>query len=319
MNKRDVANYSFHLEDNIFALHDALRNGSYRHDRYQSFYVHDPKRRHISKASVRDRIVHQALVQVIEPLFERRFIHDSYASRVGKGTHAAVERLEQFLRQATSNYHRPVFALKCDIRKFFDSIRHDVLLSLIEKTIIDERLRNLIREIVGSYAYNKEGTRGLPLGNVSSQLFANIYLDQLDHFIKDRLRMRWYLRFCDDFIILHWDRTKLAQVLDKVGEFLLIKLDLNLHPNKVVVRKLSEGVDFVGQVSLPHHRILRPKTIRRLFRKTEKRAQEYRQEEISEDAFRSSMQSSLGIFMHGSNQKKRRLLRESIARNLGIV
>lgn len=267
MHKRDVLEFSSRLEDNLSELHQELADGTYRHDPYERFYVDDPKRRHISKASVRDRVVHQAVVNAIEPRIERSLIFDTYASRREKGTHAAIDRLDAFLRQASSNGTRRVFALKCDVRKYFDSIRHDILLATLRRYVADERLLRLLELIIRSHASDETATRGLPLGNVTSQLFANLYLSGFDHWIKERLKTRRYLRFCDDFVLLDPDRAVLESATVAIRTYLANRLDLQLHPNKVSIRTYVQGVDFVGWVLRPHARTLRGKTYRRLLRR----------------------------------------------------
>lgn len=248
MRKRDALAFWARLEDNLFSLCEQLRAGEYRHDSYEHFYIHDLKRRYISAATVKDRIIHQAVTQVIEPLFERSFIFDSYAGRKGKGVHAAVCRLEKFFCEATKNYHQAAYALKCDVRKFYDSVRHDVLMDAILKNMRDERLSRLFRLIIKSYSALETSSCGLPLGNVASQLFTNIYLNDFDHFVKEKLRMRWYIRFCDDFVIVHREREVLEEIVPKLQKYLLEQRALKLHPNKVQIRKISHGIDFIGCV-----------------------------------------------------------------------
>lgn len=304
------------LEDNIFLLHETLLNKTYRHGYYEHFFVNDPKRRYISKAMVRDRVVHQAVVQVIERVFESIFIFDSYSSRKNKGTHAAVLRLEKFFRQATANYHFAVYALKCDIRRFFDSVQHDTLFDVIKQKISDGNFIWLIQEILQSYCANGKHGRGLPLGNATSQLFANIYLNGLDHFVKEKLGMRWYIRFCDDFIILHRNPILLKDILLQIQRYLFQKRGLELHPKKVSIRKLSYGVDFVGQVLRPYYRTLRLKTKKRIFCATRRHIESYQIGEISDESFRQSMQSYAGLLKHGDNYALRRRLRETIWRQI---
>lgn len=220
----------------MFSLRDDLAGGTYCHDHYEHFYVHDPKRRYISEATVRDRVIHQAIVQIIEPLIEKSFIFDSYSSRTGKGTHAAVDRLEQFLRKATKNYRHSTYVLKCDIRKFFDSIRHDILMSLLRKKIPDARFCHLVQMVVDSYASDSNGTIGLPLGNSTSQSFANLYLTSFDHFVKEQLHVPLYLRFCDDFLIVARTRSILEEILPQVRDFLFKERALELHSHILSTR-----------------------------------------------------------------------------------
>ncbi len=269
--KPDVQDFERHLEQNLFRLHDALRHQTYRHSPYASFSISDPKLRRIHKATVSDRIVHRALSRMLMPIFNPRFIHDSYACRPGKGTHAAVLRLERFARTVSKNFTRPCIALKCDVRKFFDSIDHTILLDLIRKTVSDPQALWLIGIVVESFTVESSQEReresrphGLPLGNLTSQLFANIYLNELDQFVKHTLRMKCYLRYCDDFVILHNNRNMLEQLIEPLRRFLDERLCLTLHPKKTIIRKLTHGIDFLGYVTLPNYRVLRTSTKRRM-------------------------------------------------------
>ena len=253
------------LEDNIFALHDELASRSYRHSPYEEFTVHDPKQRTIHKAQVKDRVVHQAIVNVIEPLFDARFIHDSYSCRVGKGTHVAVRRLRGFFRQASKNNTRTVYAVKCDVRKFFASVNHEALLRLLARRIVDEKVMSLLRTIIGSFSVTPG--IGIPLGNLTSQLFANVYLHELDWYVKHALRVRHYVRYCDDFVMLAASRSEGFALVEQVNAFLGEHLHVELHPNKVHVRTRSQGVDFLGYVLLPHAIVLRPSTMKRMLKR----------------------------------------------------
>ncbi len=277
--KPDVQQFEFNLEDELFQLHERLRLKIYTPDPYQVFYITDPKLRRIHKASVRDRVLFQAVFRVLYPIFNVSFIFDSYASREGKGTHAGVNRLEQFLTKASANHREKVWALKCDVRKFFDSIDHVILFSLIQKKINDSDALRLIRIIINSFhipespAYQVKRPsdlvcgKGLPLGNVTSQLFANIYLHELDFYIKQRLNVKFYLRYCDDFVIIANSQEQLESYLLTLRAFLGNYLQLALHPNKIEIRSYGQGIDFLGYVLRPYHRTLRTRTKQRIFRR----------------------------------------------------
>ena len=251
------------IEDHLFKLHDELKNKTYRHSAYTTFYVNDPKLRQINKASVRDRVLNHAIFRALYPLFDQHFIYDSYSCRIGKGSHRAVNRLQSFLNKISDNNSRVTYALKCDVRKFFDSIDQIVLLRLIQTHVQDENALWLIGQIISSFG-KLPGT-GLPLGNVTSQLFANIYLNELDQFIKHKVKATYCLRYCDDFIILGNDRGNLWTDAEAINMFLKSILKLELHPNKIIIRKYRQGVDFLGYVVLPYHSMLRAKTKRRIF------------------------------------------------------
>ncbi|MCX6712227.1 MAG: reverse transcriptase domain-containing protein [Candidatus Vogelbacteria bacterium] len=260
--RQDVRLFGFNLEDNLFALHGELKNGTYQPSAYTSFYIQDPKLRNIHKAVVRDRVVHQAIFRLIYHIFDRHFIFDSYSCRFNKGIHRGVDRLEKFIRQASQNHSRMVYVLKCDVKKFFDSIDQEILSDLIKEKIKDGRTISLVQRIIISF--EKEKGKGLPLGNVTSQLFANIYLNGLDQFIKHNLKQKYYVRYCDDFIIVGNKLEDFNNLIEPINRFLNNQLKLFLHPNKIEIRKVTQGIDFLGYVILPHYRVLRTKTKRRV-------------------------------------------------------
>ena len=257
--------FEWDLEDNIFRLHKELKSKTYRHGYYTSFYITDPKLRHIHKADVKDRIVHHAVYRVLYPIFDPTFIYDSYFCRVIKGTHRAVKRLNDFSLKVSKNYTAPCFTLKCDIRKFFFSVDHEILFSLISRKVKDEEGLDLVGEIIGSF--NADTGKGIPIGNLTSQLFANVYLHELDKFVKQDLKVKYYIRYCDDFVILSEDVAYLESVCRKIEQFLQETLKLAFHEDKIMIRKLSQGIDFLGYVALPHHTVLRTKTKKRMLKR----------------------------------------------------
>lgn len=296
-NKKDVQVFERHLEDNLFALYRALKNKSYKHGGYFEFYVNDPKRRHIHKAYVADRIVHHLLYKYLYEVFDKIFIFDSYSCRLDKGTHRVVKRLEQFTGIVSKNYTYDCWALKLDIKKFFESINHDILKTLISQKVQDENILWLIDQTVDSFQVGVEPLNGIPLGNLTSQIFANIYLNELDQFIKHKLKIRYYLRYADDFIILDQNRARLYRCIDTLIQFLDDRLKLKLHPNKITIRKLSWGIDFCGYVVLPHHILPRTKTKRRIFKKI-----------IKSEVSNQALQSYLGYFSHANSYRARQEL-----------
>lgn len=262
--KPDVQEFEFNLEENILQLHQELRNETYQHSPYTAFYVTDPKLRHIHKACIKDRILHHAIFRVLYPIFDKVFIFDSYSCRLDKGTHRAVRRLKKFAKALSRNNHRNVFFLKCDVRKFFDSVDHEALIELVQRKIKDEWAKWLIKKIVDSF--EKTPGVGLPIGNVTSQLFANIYLNELDRYVKHGLRAKYYIRYCDDFVILGRKLTDLWEQVKSIGQFLSTELKLKLHPGKIIIRKYSQGIDFLGYVIRPCCITLRTKTKRRIIK-----------------------------------------------------
>ena len=297
-----MAKFEFDLERNIFKLHRDLKDHTYRHGTYFGFYIQDPKVRHIHKATVRDRIVHHAVFRILNFLFEPTFIPTSFSCRIGKGNHKGVYALENMARKVSKNYTGPCYALKCDIKKFFDSVDHGILLEQLDKRIQDEDTMWLLWEIVGSFSTS--GTLfekcGLPIGNLTSQLFANVYMNEFDQFVKHELKVRHYARYTDDFVILSETDREFNDLLEKITNFLHDKLHLSLHPHKVDIRKLHQGIDFLGYVVFPYHKLPRAKTRRRVVRKLKQRAEEYRAEKIEEVTLNSALQSYIGLLSHAN-------------------
>jgi len=287
-NKRDVLQFEWHLEENIFQLHRELKNKIYQHGPYTSFYINDPKQRHIYKASVRDRVLHHAVFSVMNPLFEETFIPTSFSCRVNYGTHKGIEFLERMMRATMQNGTRDCFVLKCDIQKFFDSVDHKTLIEIISRRIKDQNVIKLLKSVVESYAagadtrerererVNLVPREGIPIGNLTSQLFANIYMNEFDQFMKCGLHIKHYVRYTDDFAIVSSDRVYLKSLIKPMSKFLDDYLSLNLHPKKIFIRKLNQGIDFLGYIIFPKHRLLRTKTKRRMLAKFTEKIVAYR-------------------------------------------
>ena len=292
--RKDVQVFEWKLEEHIFQLHRELADGSYQHGHYSAFHICDPKQRLIHKATVRDRIVHHAVFAALNSIFEPTFIAHSFSCRRGKGTHRGVDALETMLRKVSKNHTKPCFTLKCDIHRFFASVDHAVLLRMLGERIRDDRVMELLEEIIRSFSDGK----GIPIGNLTSQLFANVYMNALDQFIKHELRLKHYVRYTDDFIILAASVDALHDVLPSVQLFLSEKLHLELHPHKVSIRKYRQGIDFLGYVLLPHYRALRTKTKRRILRKLHAKAQASGYDPSQEQSLNQSLQSYLGVLSH---------------------
>jgi len=299
--KADVQEFEFSLEKNLFSLHRDLITKRYAHGAYTGFYIRDPKVRHIHKATVRDRVLHHAIFRVLYPIFEETFITNSFACRIGKGTHKGVLAAEAMLRKESRNYTIPCFALKCDVRKFFDSIDPEVLLSVLKKRIADPDTMWLLQQIVWSFTGGWKtllDRLGVPIGNLTSQLFANVYMNEFDQFAKQKLKIKHYARYTDDFVVISTDKKYLEGLIDPIQKFLNDKLKLSLHPKKVSIRSCGKGVDFLGYVILPHHRLMRGKTKHRIFRKLKYRVMQYREGVITEHSLSQSLQSYLGALSH---------------------
>jgi len=302
-NKLDVMDFELNLEENIFDLYRNLKNGTYKHGPYKGFWIHDPKLRRIHKATVRDRVLHHAIFNVLNPIFEPTFIPNSFSCRIGKGTHKGMKKVAEMLRIVSQNNTRQCYALKCDIRKFFDSIDHDILIKIISKRIKDGKVMILMREIIESYVASRPNLferRGVPIGNLTSQIFANIYMNEFDQFAKQALKIKSYARYTDDFIVVSTDKVYLENLIVKIQEFLRIKLYLELHPKKVTITKHIRGVDFLGYVILPKHIKLRTKTKRKIPKKIQQMVERYKQGKITELTLYSSLQSYLGVLSHAN-------------------
>lgn len=272
--KRDVQLFALEVEDQLFDLQRSVACGEYMHGEYASFFVHDPKKRHIHKATVRDRVLHQAIFRVLMPLFEPSFVFDSFSSRLDKGTHRAVARLRQLAWTLSRNNTRTVWALQGDIRKYFDSIDHAILIALLQKKIVDPDMLDTIQRVIASF--ESSPGKGLPLGNVTSQLFSNVYLNPFDQWMQRAHAEMKYLRYADDFVVLSCDKQKLVDLISSIEAFLRIHLELCLHPNKIQLRAWHQGIDFLGYVSFPRHQILRTKTKHRMVKRISmKNAQSY--------------------------------------------
>lgn len=327
--KRKICAFTFSLEENLFALRWELSQGLYVPRPYTYFMLHDPKTRSIAAPDFRDRVVQHALVNVIQPLFERQFIYDSYACRMNKGTHFAAKRLKKFLMAARSVHgkHTPLYVLQCDIRKFFQSMSWDILLAMIGKTIVCQKTFLLINTIITTHhsiatlqtsgspqlslfafptnlpetSISVEHRTGLPIGNLTSQLFANIYLNELDHFVKDRLRVRWYARYMDDFLIIHSDRIYLKELRDQVTSFLKDELRLSLHPKKLTIKNVSTGVPFVGYRIFYDHVLVRSNTLRRIERNYRSKVKQVKRKTLSSQKLAQTKASIIGHFKHANS------------------
>lgn len=287
--KKDVQGFSLHLMDNILALNRDLLQKNYKHGKYKRFRIYDPKPRDIHKAPVRDRLLHHAIHRKLYPLFDSKFIFDSYSCRNSKGIHGAINRLKKFASKASKNNTTTCWVLQCDIKKFFANIDHQLLIEILKKSISDKNLIWLLTEIIESFS-TSQGV-GVPLGNLTSQLLVNIYMNEFDQFVKHRLKVGRYIRFADDFVILSEDRKYLENLILQIDEFLQNKLHLSLHSNKVVIKTLASGVDFLGWVSFMNHRILRTKTKRRMLVK------------LIDNGSKETLYSYLGLLSHGNTKK----------------
>ena len=293
--KEDVLEFKSNLIHNILALHHDLKEKKYVHAGYLAFKISDPKPRDIHKATARDRLLHHAIYRVLYPYFDKKFIHDSYSCRLNKGTHKAMNRFRDFARVVSKNHTRTCWVLKCDIRKFFASIDQQILYEILEKYIQDPDTLWLLNQVISSFS-SPQGDAlrrvGLPLGNLTSQLLVNVYMNEFDQYVKHQLKQKHYIRYADDFVILSQSKTELEQLLRYIVVFLREKLQLQLHPNKVSITTFASGIDFLGWVHFSDRRVLRTSTKRRMLKRVRG---------LEEDS--ATVQSYLGLLKHGNTQK----------------
>lgn len=315
--RSNVLVFEERLGANIALLHTMLKNKTYRHGNYRQFHIYDPKHRIISAAPFADRIVHHAICNIIEPIFDRTFIYDSFACRKEKGTHKNTKRLQQFLQNQKLRY-----ALKCDIAKYFPSINHKILLTILENAISDKDTLWLLKEIIGSHESGDEfehlfpedshfrmsKPRGIPVGNLTSQLFANIYLNAFDHFVKEKLGVKYYLRYVDDFLILGESKQYLHSLIPPIKKFLYEHRHLTMHPKKIRVFPTRVGVDFTGYIVFKDFMLLRAKNVRRFRKRLHKFKRLLRENKISEKKVQTSITCWLAHAQHADTYRLRKAI-----------
>jgi RNA-directed DNA polymerase len=297
-----AARFEYRLEDNLTILQQELLDKTYQPGEYESFYIHEPKHRLISAAPFRNRVAHHALCNIIEPIFERSFIYDSYANRVGKGTHRALDRCQEFAR-------RFPYVLTCDVKQFFPAIDHAILRQILARRVNCPDTLWLIDQILASgqgvlseeyemvYFPGDDGDagrclainrpRGLPIGNLTSQFWANCYLNPLDHFIKRQLRCQGYVRYVDDMLLFADDKATLGQWREAVIDY-LAGLRLTLHVNKAQARPVTEGIPFLGFVVYPQRRRVKGRKVVHFRRRFRRRLVEYQAGQISMEQLTAS-------------------------------
>lgn len=270
-----VKEFESNLDDELTKLKTELETQTYKPKPMKKFVIRDPKTRTIHASAFRDRVVHHAICNIIEPIFEKVFIYDTYANRKSKGTHAGLKRFDEFKRKVTQNgklvrsakdNNMTVgYALKADIKRYFDTVNHAVLMKILRKKIRDEEVLQLIKIILNNHDTKVLG-KGMPLGNLTSQFFANVYLSELDYFVKHKLKTKYYIRYVDDFVILHRSKEKLLLYKWLINNFLK-SLKLELHPEKSKVIPLHKGVNLLGFRVFYHYKLPRKSNIRKFERK----------------------------------------------------
>lgn len=306
----DACRFNFHLEGELLGLKREMEEGRYCPARYRYFMIQDPKERVISVAPFRDRVAHHALVRVIEPVFERTFIHDSYATRKGKGSHAAVRCAQVYLK-------RNEYFLKMDVEKYFESIDHGILLALLERKIKDERVLGLAVAIVRNSAESRgvQAEKGLPIGNLTSQFFANVYLDALDHFVKEEMRVKCYLRYMDDMVIFSDSREELKRCLGRVRDYLEASLRLRIKEKATLINSRLHGLSFLGFRVFPNLLRVRAENVRRIKKRLDRRVFEFNQGDMETERLIESVRST---FAHLGFADSLRLRNRVLVQRAGV-
>lgn len=309
--KAGTALFEYNLENNIFTIIDLLKSKTWQPGVYTDFYIHDPKKRMISAAPYFDRVVHHALINVIGPVLSRSFIYDTYACIKDKGTHKAVSRYREFQKKFP-------YVLKCDIQKYFQNIDHEILYIKIENKIKCRDTLWLVRTVIDSRCTKGETIyfpgdelftpvnrkKGIPIGNLTSQFFANLYLNDFDHYIKEEIKAGGYIRYCDDFVIFGESKQWLNTVKADIREY-LATLRLRMHKNKSRVYTISDGVDFLGYRIFPEYMLVRKRIVKQYRKKLKKMAEDYSKGEIALADVTCSIQSWIGHVRHADSYRIR--------------
>jgi hypothetical protein len=340
---QNALKFEVDYEANLFQLKAEIENGSYSPGRSIAFIVNKPVKREIFAADFRDRVVHHWLINKLNPLFENLFIQDSYACRVGKGTHYGVKRADSFIKACSENYTKDCYILKLDIQGFFMHINRKLLYSMLEQFIhknYNQTDKSLLLEITRKIIFNNptqnciiKGNKkdwdglpknkslfhspsdcGLPIGNLTSQVFANFYMHQFDAFVTKELGIKHYGRYVDDFVIVHPDKDYLKSLIPQLSNFLLSNLQLTLHPKKIYLQHYSKGVKFLGTVIKPNRIYIANRTKGNFYNAIEKQnkiIQDHKPTKEDKAAFLSSMNSYLGIMKHykSYNLRKRMIFK----------
>lgn len=332
-NKRNTINalqFEKHLEQNLFQLFDEIIEGTYVPARSIAFIVNKPVKREIFAADFRDRVVHHFLINKLNPLFEQEFIEDSYACRVGKGTHFGIKQAYSFIKGCSESYKTDCYVLKLDIEGFFMHINRKLLFEKLRQFILDKyhfKDRELVIQLCRILIFNDptknciikgsvkdwEGLPdnkslfhsphecGLPIGNLTSQVFANFYMNTFDHFIKNELNLSFYGRYVDDFVLVHVDKEYLKNLIPEIALFLQEHLMLTLHPKKIYLQHFSKGVRYLGAVIKKNRIYIARRTLGNFYAAIQRQnslVNDRKPNQTEKEAFLSSMNSYLGIMKH---------------------
>jgi hypothetical protein len=339
----NALDFEWCLEKNLFALEQELKTKTYKPGRSICFIVKDPCYREIFAAGFRDRVIHHLLIREIVEMGEKRFIFDSFACRKNKGTHLAIKRLKKFFRKATKNFEKTAFYLQLDISGFFMSIDHEILYSILKKMILKQNKsyewkedilwlaktiifhkptdnyivkgdRSLFKCIPPQKSlFHSSDGKGLPIGNYSSQFFANLYLNELDQFIKRNLKCKYYARYVDDLILINQNKEKLKYMRKKIILFIKETLGLKLNENKTKLQSLEKGIDFLGYIVKTYHVLVRQRVVKRMKNKLcqldNQKIKDF--EEIKTKEIFSMINSYYGHFSHACSFNLRKDIYEN--------
>ncbi|MBU1202394.1 MAG: helix-turn-helix domain-containing protein [Nanoarchaeota archaeon] len=313
-----VMEFESEFKDNLLKLQYELKTETYVPKPLETFILRDPKTRKISKSDFRDRIIHHAICNIIEPIFDKTFIYDSYANRLRKGTLGAIKRFDYFKRKVSKNNTKNSYFLKADIKHYFDTVDHKILLSTIKKRIKNKNLLLLIEKILQNHKTAKKG-KGMPLGNLTSQLFANIYLNKLDQYVKHILKIKYYIRYVDDFIILENSINKLQYYKQQIDTFLKEILLLELHPDKSKILQLENGANFLGFRIFYNHKLIRKKNLKKFERNFKQLKKDYDLEIVDREKVIERFEGWIEYTRHADTYKYRRHLTRQLNNLFPII
>lgn len=305
----EVLKFEQNREENLARAIAAIRDGTYTPGRYFVFKVYEPKERLIMALPFFDRVVQHMIVNIIEPIFEKRFIFHSYACRKDRGAHEASKALAARLYELQIKQGKKIYAIKGDIHHYFQSIDHEILKKEIRRYISDKAVLKILDKIIDHNGIYPNGV-GIPVGNLTSQLFANVYLNILDQYIKHELHASDYFRYMDDFIILSESPEELREMLKKIDKFVCVRLHLTLNPKTGIVAA-KNGVDFVGYRHFPSFKIVRKGATRRI----KKLIRAFETGEVDEELFDRSIESRLAHIEHADAWHLCADIREDVKRS----
>ncbi|MDD3175264.1 MAG: reverse transcriptase domain-containing protein [Candidatus Nanoarchaeia archaeon] len=305
-----VIEFEENLIENLHQLQFELISQTYTPKELKTFVIRDPKTRKISKSHFRDRVIHHAICNIIEPIIDKKFIFDSYANRKGKGGLNAILRFNCFKKKVSNNFTKKCFVLKADIKSYFDNVNHEILVRILNKYFSNEETLQLIKLILENHKTTEKG-KGMPLGNLTSQFFANVYLNELDQYIKHILKIKYYIRYVDDFVILHHNKTELNQYMNKINVFLKEQLNIYLHPEKSKILDLNKGVNFLGFRVFPYHILLAKRNLRKFQKSLLKLQYRYLYENLSREKVVEKLE---GWIAYSSNANTFKLRKKIISR-----